>query len=435
MLDDRAEHVDEVIRPALDRGAIVVCDRFEPSTLVYQGGGARARRRRGRAAEQWARGRRRTRCRDRARPRRRRSPSARSRRYRDRFERAGAEFHAAGARPRIASSRPAGAGWSSTPTGRPRRSPRGSGRSSQPFFRRHRPAWSPIVVGQERAGSAAPRAEARPVTRTCSSVRAVRASRSGARVRGAADRRRPTTSAAAGSCSAACIPTSSSSRRAAASYRVKEDVRDTHPARGGAGADRGRSPGADPVRGRAAARQPERVGQRDVEDDRGAAAAHDRAARHRRAPTISCRRSGSRCQRIDFDPVADDACAPRSNAKVCRADDAATAAGAVGRPARARPCAGRARSRRCAPRSPPRPTRVDGTGATAFALARGARRGGRPGRRRGDRSARRGAARASTPSWNDSATPTATRSGCGAGSRSGTSARRGARASTCCSKA
>jgi dTMP kinase len=33
----RAQLVDEVIRPALARGAWVICDRFSLSTLVYQG--------------------------------------------------------------------------------------------------------------------------------------------------------------------------------------------------------------------------------------------------------------------------------------------------------------------------------------------------------------------------------------------------------------
>jgi dTMP kinase len=36
---DRAQHLVEVIKPAIDRGAIVLCDRYTSSTIAYQGYG------------------------------------------------------------------------------------------------------------------------------------------------------------------------------------------------------------------------------------------------------------------------------------------------------------------------------------------------------------------------------------------------------------
>lgn len=54
MAADRAQHVAEVIRPALDAGRDVVCDRYAYSSIAYQGDGRGLDPDRVRAVSAWA---------------------------------------------------------------------------------------------------------------------------------------------------------------------------------------------------------------------------------------------------------------------------------------------------------------------------------------------------------------------------------------------
>lgn len=49
----RAEHLSQVIRPALAQGAVVLCDRFTDATYAYQGGGRGVSESRIRSLEEW----------------------------------------------------------------------------------------------------------------------------------------------------------------------------------------------------------------------------------------------------------------------------------------------------------------------------------------------------------------------------------------------
>jgi dTMP kinase len=52
----RAEHISQKIRPALDRGAWVLCDRFTDATYAYQGGGRGVERERIAIVEDYVQG-------------------------------------------------------------------------------------------------------------------------------------------------------------------------------------------------------------------------------------------------------------------------------------------------------------------------------------------------------------------------------------------
>jgi len=53
MFAARREHIDEVILPALQRGDVVLCDRFTDATFAYQGGGSGVESGKLEALEQW----------------------------------------------------------------------------------------------------------------------------------------------------------------------------------------------------------------------------------------------------------------------------------------------------------------------------------------------------------------------------------------------
>lgn len=56
MFAARAEHLDQIVRPALAQGRIVVCDRFTDATYAYQGGGRGLPAERIAVVEQWVQG-------------------------------------------------------------------------------------------------------------------------------------------------------------------------------------------------------------------------------------------------------------------------------------------------------------------------------------------------------------------------------------------
>ncbi len=56
MFAARAEHIARVVRPALDKGATVLCDRFTDATYAYQGGGHGVPTERIAVLESWVQG-------------------------------------------------------------------------------------------------------------------------------------------------------------------------------------------------------------------------------------------------------------------------------------------------------------------------------------------------------------------------------------------
>jgi dTMP kinase len=56
MFAARAEHLARIVRPALDRGVTVLCDRFTDATYAYQGGGHGVAKQRIATLEDWVQG-------------------------------------------------------------------------------------------------------------------------------------------------------------------------------------------------------------------------------------------------------------------------------------------------------------------------------------------------------------------------------------------